>query len=189
MYEQENPVTTVASVVRDNYGGKLEDLSSKLDVLIEEMKRKDARIIELTAENKKIQEENMKQNEDLKKENEALRRTIEKLNNTIEKMNETNQLKKQTPIVTLSKKQLKDIRKKLEAQTNNTENTQSEDLDGCTAAHSKLQRTGSLPNETSHEEILHEEVIYEGDLPDAENAPMEQDFVISEDDDPVAKEL
>lgn len=86
LYEQENPSITTAAVVRNSNDEKLENLSSKLDTLIAELKRKDDRIAELTAENRKIQEETKKQNEDLKRENQILQNTIKNLNNTLLKL-------------------------------------------------------------------------------------------------------
>lgn len=204
MYEQENPRTTTAAVVRNNYDEKLENLSSKLDALISEVKRKDARIMELTAENLKIQEETKKQNEDLKKENQALQQTIKMLNNTIVKLTASPSSplqiedQQQSQSQTLTKKQLKAIRKRQEAEAKADGNESTTESDGYTAGHNKLQRTGSTTNKT----IIYE-VVYQGGNPNIgsshlanadllldNQSSMDHDQIISsEEDDLVDKEL
>lgn len=196
LYEQENPSITTAAVVRNSNDEKLENLSSKLDTLIAELKRKDDRIAELTAENRKIQEETKKQNEDLKRENQILQNTIKNLNNTLLKLTaspcDPQHFEDQQPPQTqkLTKKQLKTIRKRQEAEARSN-NEIAPEIDGFTAGHNKLQRTGS----TSNKPIIYEVTIGSGSQENPEVLP-ENDFsmdhdqtISSEEEDPADKEL
>lgn len=189
IYEQENNESTVASVIRTGYEEQLRELTKKLDALLVDVGRKDAQIATLTKQNIKLQtmlKENLAQQKQSQDANKPIMQT-QTPSDSQPAITPYDDLNKPTPLSgTITKKQAQKLRKALrEKEELEAKKKEEQDKEDYTAAHSKIQRTGS-----NSDPIITPTSIDDIDISDGSYEQMDGDFTISSgEEDPLAKQL